>query len=153
MKLRGTIAALLLTSLAVAQPGYMRATAGEQFVPQLGDIMNNIQARHIKLSFAGKSGNWGLAAYQLRQLRAALVEAAVRYQGIPVSNVTTMTEPIEAMDAAIAARDGKRFAKLFSELTAGCNGCHQSMDRGYIVMRVPTEQPFSDQVFSPPGKP
>ena len=36
--------------------------------------------------------------------------------------------------------------------TQGCNACHQSMGRGYIVMRVPTEQPFSNQLFPPQGK-
>lgn len=157
MKLRGYIAVLLmacsLTSLAVAQSGTTRATGSGKYVPQLGDLMNSIQTRHIKLLFAGRAQNWGLAAYELGQLKAGLVEAAVMYEGIPVSNVTTMTAPIQSIDEAIAAKDGKRFAKLFGELTAGCNGCHQSMDRGYIVMRVPTEQPFSNQVFPPQGKP
>jgi len=54
---------------------------------------------------------------------------------------------------AIAAKDGKRFGKLFDELTLNCNGCHQSMERGYIAIRVPTEQPFSNQVFAPRVKP
>lgn len=157
MKLFGYIAALLmagsLTSLAIAQTGNMRATTSDRYVPRLGDIMNNIQLRHIKLSFAGKSQNWELAAYELGQLKAGLVEAAVMYEGIPVTDVTMMTAPLKSIDAAIAARDSGRFAKLFSELTAGCNACHQSMGRGYIVMRVPTEQPFSNQVFPPRGKP
>jgi hypothetical protein len=157
MKLRGYIAATLmacsLTTLAIAQSPNMRASSSEKYVPQLGDLMNAIQTRHIKLLFAGRAQNWGLATYELRQLRAGLVDAAVMYDGIPVSNVTTMTAPIQSMEEAIAAKDGKRFAKLFGELTTGCNGCHQSMDRGYIVMRVPTEQPFSNQVFPPQGKP
>jgi hypothetical protein len=52
-----------------------------------------------------------------------------------------------------AAKDSGKFAKAFGELTAGCNACHQSMERGFIVMRVPTEDPFSDQRFAPPDKP
>jgi cytochrome c len=157
MKLRGYMAALLmacsLTSFAIAQSGNMRATTSEQYAPRLGDIMNTVQSRHIKLSFAGKGKNWELAAYELRQLKAGLVEAAVMYEGIPVTNVTTMTAPIQSIDEAIAAKDSRRFAKLFGELTEGCNACHQSMARGYITMRVPTEHPFSNQVFSPQGKP
>ena len=157
MKLRGYIVAVLmacsLTTLAIDQSGNVRAMSAEQFVPRLGDIMNNIQLRHIKLSFAGKARNWELAAYELGQLKAGLVEAAVMYEGIPVTDVTMMTSPLKAIDDAIAAKDGKRFGKLFGELTTGCNACHQSMSRGYIVMRVPTEQPFSNQVFPPQGKP
>lgn len=142
-----------LTSLAIAQSGNMRSATGEQYVPRLGDIMSNIQLRHIKLSFAGKAGNWQLAAYELRQLKAGLAEAATMYEGIPVTNVSTMTAPINSLDHAIAAKDGKRFAKLFDELTVNCNGCHQSMDRGYIAMRVPTDQPFSNQTFAPRARP
>lgn len=114
--------------------------------------MNAVQARHIKLWFAGKSLNWDLAAYELAQLRAGLVEAAVLYSGIPVSNVTTMANQIDIISGAIEARDSKKFKKAVGDLTNGCNACHQTMDRGYIVMRVPEASPFSNQVFAPQGK-
>lgn len=39
-----------------------------------------------------------------------------------------------------------------SAIDDGCNGCHQSVGRGFIVMRVPTEQPFSNQMFLPQAK-
>jgi hypothetical protein len=38
------------------------------------------------------------------------------------------------------------------ELTDGCNACHQSIGRGSMVMLVPTEQPFSNQMFPPQAK-
>jgi hypothetical protein len=156
MKLRGWIVALLmvcpLAPPAIAESN-LDATTNEQYVPRLGDIMNAIQSRHMKLWFAGKALNWELAAYELRQLKAGLLEAAVIYPGIPVTNVTTMTRPVQAIADAIEARDAKRFAKAVGEMTDGCNACHQSMGRGYIVMRVPTEHPFSNQLFPPQSKP
>ena len=156
MKLRGYIVALLmacsLAPLAVAQ-SKLDATTNEQYVPQLGDIMNAVQSRHMKLWFAGKALNWELAAYELRQLKAGLLEAAVLYEGIPATNVTTMTKPVQSIAEAIEAKDIKRFAREVGELTDGCNACHKSMGRGFIVMRVPTEQPFSNQSFAPQGKP
>jgi hypothetical protein len=155
MKLRGWIVASLVacsvTALVLAPSGINAAT-NTQYVPRLGDIMNAAQARHIKLWFAGKALNWDLAAYELAQLKAGLVEAAMLYSGIPVSNVTTMAEQIEAISRAIEARDSKRFSKTVSELTNACNACHRSMDRGYIVMRMPDASPFSDQVFVPQRK-
>jgi hypothetical protein len=148
MKLRGYAATLpafcMLTSLAVAQ---------EQYVPRLGDIMNAIQSRHMKLWFAGKARNWEFAAYELLQLESGLMEAATLYSGIPATNVTRMTEPAKSVADAIEAKDSRRFAKAVSEFTDGCNACHQSIGRGFIVMRMPTESPFSDQVFPPQGKP
>jgi len=126
----------------------------EDHVPQLGDIMAAIQARHVKTWYAGKAANWDLAGFEVRQLEASLVDAAMLYRGIPISNVTTMATPIHSLEDAIAAKDVKRFSKAFSELTAGCNSCHASMERSFIVIRTPTEeQPFGDQIFSPQGRP
>jgi hypothetical protein len=99
MKLRGYMVALLtvcaMTPLAIAQ-STLEPTASEHYVPRLGDIMNAVQSRHMKLWFAGKALNWELAAYELRQLKAGLLEAALLYEGIPVTNVTTMTKPSSA---------------------------------------------------------
>jgi hypothetical protein len=156
MKLKRYIVALLmassLTPLAMAQSG-MNLPSTEQYVPRLGDIMNAIQQRHMKLWFAGKARNWELAAYELRQLESGLIEAATLYSGIPATNVTRMAEPAQSVADAIEAKDGRRFAKAVSEFTNGCNACHQSIGRGFIVMQVPTASPFSDQVFPPQGKP
>ncbi len=155
MKLRGYVAALLTVCALASAIGVSRlalAANDEQYVPKLGDIMNAVQARHIKLWFAGKAQNWELANYELRGLQAGLVEAAVLYEGIPISNVTTMTKPVQSISDAIKAKDAKLFAKAVGELTDGCNACHQSMQRGFIAIRVPTEQPFSNQVFAPRGK-
>ena len=51
--------------------------------------------------------------------------------------------------ALIAAKGGKRLAGAVGELTAGCNSCHDSMQRSFIVIRVPAEKPFGNQVFQP----
>jgi hypothetical protein len=156
MKLKRYVVALLmassLTPLAMAQSG-MNLPSTEQYVPRLGDIMNAIQQRHMKLWFAGKARNWELAAYELRQLKSGLIEAATLYSGIPATNVTRLAEPAQSVADAIEAKDSRRFAKAVSEFTNGCNACHQSIGRGFIVMQVPTASPFRDQVFPPQGKP
>jgi ornithine carbamoyltransferase len=156
MKLRASIVVLLIVfssapALAQSEQSSVKPTpANESSVPLLGDIMNAVQTRHMKLWFAGKAQNWELAAYELRQLKSGLLEAAVMYEGIPVTNVTTMIDPVQSVADAIAAKDSKRFAKTVGELTEGCNGCHKSMERGFIVMRLPKGSPFSNQVFPPP---
>jgi hypothetical protein len=83
---------------------------------------------------------------------AGVVEAAVLYEGIPVTNVTTMTKPLQSVSDAIETKDIRRFAKAVGELTDGCNACHQSMGRGFIAIRMPTASPFSNQSFAPAGK-
>jgi hypothetical protein len=139
--------------LAMAQSDLKTPSASDQYVPRLGDIMSAAQARHMKLWLAGKAHNWDLAAFELRLLKESLVEAALLYSGIPVTNVTTLEAPLQAASDAISAKDGRKFAKAVGEVTDGCNSCHQSMARGFIVMRVPTDQqPFGNQLFPPQGK-
>ncbi len=51
-------------------------------------------------------------------------------------------------------KDGRKFAKGLGDLTEGCNACHRSLKRSFVVMKVPSEQqPFANQQFGPPGKP
>jgi hypothetical protein len=148
----GLLMACTLASPAVAQSNLATPT-NEPFVPRLGDIMNGVQARHMKLWFAGKAQNWPLAAYELRQLQAGVLQAALLYEGIPVTNVTTMTKPLQSVTDAIEAKDVQRFTRAVGQLTDGCNSCHQSMERGFIAIQAPTVSPFSNQVFPPQRKP
>jgi hypothetical protein len=144
--------ALAQTGQSNTQSDVHPAPSAEQYVPLLGDIMNAVQTRHMKLWFAGKALNWELATYELRQLKAGLLEAAVMYDGIPVTNATIMTSPVQSVVEAIAAKDSKQFAKAVGELTDGCNGCHKSMARGFIVMKLPKVSPFGNQVFPVQGQ-
>jgi hypothetical protein len=150
MRLRQVIVLLVCAYplVAAAQTG-VNVPPSSPYVPRLGDIMNAAQIRHMKLWFAGKSANWELAAYEVRQLKASIVEAASLYEGIPLTNVTTMAQPVSAVADAIDAKDGRKFVKAYGDLTEGCNSCHQSIGRGYIVIRVPDVSPFSDQQFNP----
>jgi hypothetical protein len=154
MKFRGWMLGLLVTgsSMALAQSGF-NVPSSDQYVPQLADIMNAAQLKHQKLYLAGEARNWPLAAFESRQLRNSLAEAAVLYSGIPVSNVTTLASKLEAVNNAIAAKNGKGFTEAFAELTGGCNECHRSMGRPFIVMRQPTDHPFGNQQFLPKGEP
>jgi hypothetical protein len=151
MKISTSFAVLSILSigapLAIAQSIPPMAME-ERHIPRLSSIMSGMQSQHMKLWFAGKAQNWDLAEYELRQIKATLAEAAGLYSGIPVSNVTTLAAPIEAIAGSIEAKDGKQFVKAVSDLTNGCNACHQSMGHGYIMMELPTEQPFSNQTFA-----
>jgi len=155
MNFRNLVLALLVaggTAAVATAQSVFSAPAGEQYVPQLGDIMNAAQVRHQKLYLAGKGRSWELAAYESHQLRGNLRDAAILYSGIPISNVTTLAERLQAIDDAIEAKDSPRFTKAFGELTAGCNECHQSMGRPFIVMKQPSDQPFGNQQFAPKGE-
>ena len=149
----GWLAAVLSVSSAPSALGQAGLPAMDKYEPRLADIMSATQSRHIKLWFAAEAGNWDLAAYELRQLKAGLMEAAALYPGIPVSGVTTMSAPVAAIAGAIDDRNVAKFRSAFAGLTSGCTACHRSVGLGFIVIRVPTTSPFTDQVFLPPKKP
>ena len=156
MKLRGWMVAMALlgASAAVAAAQDLKSPSAGEYVPRLGDIMGAAQTRHQKLWMAAKAQNWELAAFELRQLKASLVEAALLYSGIPISNVTTLEKPLQSVSDAIAAKDGRKFAKSLGDLTEGCNACHRSMRRSFVVIKVPSDpQPFANQQFAPQAKP
>ncbi|QOZ53548.1 hypothetical protein XH90_20890 [Bradyrhizobium sp. CCBAU 53338] len=155
MKLRMWMLALAGLGAATAVAAQdLKSPSTDLYVPRLGDIMSAAQTRHQKLWLAGRAQNWELAAFELRQLTASLVEAAVLYSGIPVSNVTTLEPSLQSVTGAIAAKDGRKFAKALGDLTEGCNACHRSMGRSFVVIKVPTDpQPFANQQFAPQAKP
>jgi hypothetical protein len=138
---------------AVAESDFTPSPSVKPSVPRLVEIMGTAQLQHLKLWLAGDAQNWDLAAYELRQLTDSLTQAAVLYPGIPVTNVTTMREPLLGISDAIAARNSRRFSASMRKLTDDCNACHTSMDRGYIVMAAPAEhRPLSNQIFILPGR-
>ncbi|WP_027530805.1 hypothetical protein [Bradyrhizobium sp. WSM3983] len=155
MKLRAWTLALAGLGAATAVAAQdLKSPSADQYVPRLGDIMSAAQTRHQKVWLAGKAQNWELAAFEMRQLKASLVEAAVLYSGIPVSNVTTLEPSLQSTSDAIAAKDGRKFAKALGDLTEGCNACHRSLGRSFVVMKVPSDpQPFANQQFAPQAKP
>jgi hypothetical protein len=147
MKLLSLISAALLSAVFVLSG--VRAQSQKAYVPSLGDVMGTTQLRHIKLWFAGKFRNWPLAAYELEQVRASFVQVAMLYEGIPAANISMVSKPFQLLDEAIKAEDGARFARAFDDLTNACNNCHQSIQRGFIIIKTPADSPFSNQSFAP----
>jgi hypothetical protein len=147
--MRGALALIVLLAFGLVLAPLALAR-GETYVPALSDIMSAIQSRHIKLWFAGKQKNWELASFELEQIRQGFESAATLYSGIPAEHVGATVDPIKELGAAIAATDGAKFAKAYAALNTACNACHKGINRGFIVIQVPSTSPFSDQSFAPP---
>ena len=127
------------------------------FRPGLGDLMTAfVQPRHTKLGLAGAAQNWDYAAYELSELQETFEDVGklILKHGklsIPPAIASTVKQPMDALDAAIKAKDQAAFSKAYADLTAGCNACHQSGDHPMIVIQVPTVSgtAFPDQDFNP----
>jgi hypothetical protein len=155
MRIPRTITALTAPLIAGALAfGISKGSAAdslsqEGYLPHLGDLMNTMQARHLKLWFAGRSNNWPLAAYEIDLMTENFRDIAALYPNVPVADVEMLIGPVKEISSAVKAKDTEKFSRTFAALTAACNSCHQAIGREYIVIQVPTASPFSNQVFPP----
>jgi len=125
------------------------------FRPGMGDLMTAfVQPRHIKLGLAGTAQNWDYAAYELGELREAFDDVAkliVKHGNLQIAPAiaSTVKPPMDALEAAIKAKDQAAFAKAYGDLTDGCNACHNSADHAMIVIMAPdgSAAAFPDQDF------
>ena len=144
----GAMVVLTSAMLAAAEP------AKDRYEPGLGEFMTATQLRHAKLWFAGKNDNWGLAAYEVDEIKEGLEDAARLhsiFQGIPVAEmIKTIIDPrIERLEKAIATKNGTQFVAAFDDLTDGCNACHAAAGKPFIRIQRPTVPPVSNQNFAP----
>lgn len=137
------LSALPMERARAQQPAAAVLRSGE---PGLPEQMIMIQLRHTKLWFAGKLGNWRLAAYQLDLLARDLDDAA---KGLPAGlSVEDTTRQIISVRSAIDAKNVPAFTESYSGLTNTCNACHRAAGRGFISVQVPAVSPFTDQDFA-----
>ena len=123
--------------------------------PDLGEIMLGIQQHHAKLYFAGKAANWELADYELDELRECFDDATKSHHEFktmktPLAElVPAMTKnELEQVDRAIKGGKQAEFVKRFQGLTNACNRCHQAAEHPFIVIQVPSQNPYSNQKFA-----
>jgi hypothetical protein len=147
------LASLASLAIAVAPIGAAGETA-QPYTPGLVEFMMTVQIHHAKLWLAGNARNWDLADYQADELKELLEDIAKRvpeYKGTPVGKMieAVTMPPIGDIESAIKARDSKKFAIAFDQLTAACNACHQAAKRGFIVIQRPPASAFPNQSFTP----
>lgn len=146
----------MLTSQAGAQPAPARnpPTVYDESHPSFSDMMTSaVQPRHTKLGLALRAGNWDYMTYEAGELRGSftrIVRSIPSYEGKNTAMLLSMITPqLDAMQAAVKARNAKAATAAYADLTATCNQCHVQQNRNYIVIRVPTVGMYSDQDFSP----
>jgi hypothetical protein len=122
-----------------------QSTGGVPEPSSLSGLMIAAQFAHTKLWFAGKLGNWKLAAYELDQIQSGLERAASVYPD--KSLAVSVDGSLQSVRRAIGAGDAASFAKAYTGLTNVCNACHRAMNKSFIAVQVPVNSPFSDQVF------
>jgi hypothetical protein len=123
------------------------ASAEDNGMPGLGEIMTLQQLRHIKLWFAGRAGNWPLADYEIGELGEGFEDVNKLLGGDTVDKM--VGSPMKELQKAVDDKNSAAFTTAFDRLTAGCNSCHHTLDHGFIAIQRPTSLPYSNQNFAP----
>jgi len=124
-----------------------------EFKPTLSDLMTMlIQPRHQKLWAAGQQHNWTLAAFELREMRAGFDKIAAtipKYINIDLGPtfINIMESQVRAVNGAITSQNATLFNTAFADLTASCNSCHEALNHGFLVMKVPEVTGYPNQDF------
>ena len=160
------IAAATAQPAKPATPGVPPGMEVQEFHPLMDDIMTMlVQPRHIKLWYAGQAKNWQLAEFELGELGSALVRVGrtlTKYQNTDVGNaVKSIIGPqLFAMRDAVQKKDLKAFNEAYGKLTDSCNACHQALNHGFLVIKVPSVRmpsspigsDYVDEEFGTPAK-
>lgn len=106
--------------------------------PGLGVVMREFGDRFANIYWAANGGNWGLAQYQLKELRESQEVAEItrpQRAGMLKAFESTYLLPL---DQAILSKNTKTFNEKFSEAENACNACHTALGYGFIKFKVPT---------------
>ena len=151
--------------VAIAIAGVLAASAGQapaqtaqpDYHPSLGDLMTMaVQPRHIKIGLAGRARDWPYLTYEASELRNAFNRVARTVPTYRNSDMAGMVaanikDPLDGLDAAIKARDGRRFDAAYREVTHACNVCHQGLGHPEVVIQAPGAGMYPDQDFGTVG--
>lgn len=110
--------------------------------PGLGTVMIEYGARYTNLLYAGRGGNWELAAYQLKEMREIQEVGETTRPARAQALRTFEASFLEPLEAAVRAKDRASFERAFTAGIGGCNECHVAEGFAYIRYELPTAPTF-----------
>jgi hypothetical protein len=118
------------------------------YKPGLGEFMGGIQMHHAKLYFAGQSGNWKLAGFEMHEIMEALDDIRHYAADRPeAKDIVMLTPALDSLNKAINAQSAPMFNSSFILLTNTCNQCHQAVHYGFNKIKIPSAPPVTNQQF------
>jgi cytochrome c1 len=121
--------------------------------PGLGEYMEGIQRHHAALFFAGQTGNWELASFELKEIEEGIGDARTFvpvHEGVNVKELfeTVVPPGTKGVHASIEKGDKQLFGESFKVLTAACNACHTAAKVPFIEIIEPTGMPTVNQRYT-----
>lgn len=120
----------------------------EPYAPGLGEFMSQARTHHEKIYLAERAGNWPLVEYEIDELRETFEGAEEHVSSRPeIRDIKILYPAIERLAAVAKERDSKNFDRDYASLTQSCNQCHRKENFGFISIKTPESNPYSNQNF------
>ncbi len=110
-------------------------------LPGTGELMASVGDSWWRCAYAGRGGNWPLAAYFARRVRGTSRKLAVLRPKYAERVADFERGPLAVVFAAIETRDRPRFEEAFARATAAANQSHVETGYAYIRWVLPDEPP------------
>jgi hypothetical protein len=140
-------AVLALAAVTASGQDWLKGNADEKLKtlgdiqPGLGTVMIEYANRFTTAYYAAKDGNWDLAAYMVKEMRE-IQEVGETTRPARAGALKAFEKSyLDTLDAAIKAKDFKKFATGFKGTVEGCNGCHAGQGFPYIKYQLPKTPP------------
>ncbi len=117
-------------------------------LPGTGDLMASVGDSWWRCAYAGRGGNWPLAAYFARRVRGTSRKLAILRPKYAERIADFEGGQLADVFAAIESRDPARFERAFAEATDAANRNHVETGYAYIRWVLP-EVPPRDLDLSP----
>lgn len=135
-------------------PVQPHGVSGNDHEIELAVVMGRIQRFHQKFWLSVRAGNTELTRFYLHELEEGMeeiAEAGVMEDGIDVSaNMRTYgLKVIEQLEDVLEKEGVRALEQQADLLVNSCNSCHKVSGYGMVMIQVPEDVRFPDQVFDP----
>lgn len=108
--------------------------------PGLGRLMPEVGERFWILYYAAEGGNWGLAQYQLNQVRN-LFKIGMKTRAHMADHLNAYQQHFVNIEKAIEAEDFSAFKEAFKTAANAANAFHKKTGHAEIEWQLPPEPP------------
>jgi hypothetical protein len=143
---------LTLSAGGYAASDWLKGTPDQQLKalaelqPGLGTVMIEYGNRFSTMYYAAKGANWGMADYQLKEMREIQeVGETTRPARAPMLKAFESSS-LDKLAETIKAKDWKKFDAAAKEAVEGCNGCHAANGFSFIKYVLPKSSPSPTSV-------
>lgn len=118
----------------------------KQLQPDITQAMLDLQIRHARLWFAGESGDWVLAAFQVHGLQDGLdniVETYPEHAALQPGQLASilpamMGSTMKNLRTAVDQKNKIEFERAYDSVSTACSGCHMAAGFTFLQVHRPT---------------